>query len=197
MQLRSGWRHCLSSTYGTWLPGDPRGFRTRGHREHVEGDYKSPPKQDYSMRHEAATDRLKQPPVALSPEAQEAAVRGIVHALVQVHELEILAVAVGSMHMHLLGRFPAGQKPTPSRRGLPLKQRDPVRYYIGIAKERSAKALNAQGLVASGKVWARKGKIVRVADRSHQLNVFRYILNHAREGAAVWSFRDGAPGEEP
>jgi hypothetical protein len=33
------WYHVIISTYGGWLHGDPRGFRTRHHRAHVEGDY--------------------------------------------------------------------------------------------------------------------------------------------------------------
>ena len=37
------WYHVVLTTYGAWLPGDPRGFRTRHHREHVPGDYKAPP----------------------------------------------------------------------------------------------------------------------------------------------------------
>ena len=37
------WRHVVISTHGNWLPGDPRGFRTRHHLEHVEGDYRNPP----------------------------------------------------------------------------------------------------------------------------------------------------------
>src|SRR5947209_9061428 len=39
----SNWYHCTGSTYGTWLRGDPRGWRARHHREHVNGDYHSPP----------------------------------------------------------------------------------------------------------------------------------------------------------
>ncbi|HEX3314753.1 MAG TPA: hypothetical protein VHR72_07680 [Gemmataceae bacterium] len=30
------------STYGSWLPGNPRGFRSRKHRIHSSGDYKNP-----------------------------------------------------------------------------------------------------------------------------------------------------------
>ena len=37
------WYHVVLSTYGSWLYGDKRGFRTRHHREHVDGDYKNPP----------------------------------------------------------------------------------------------------------------------------------------------------------
>jgi len=66
----------------------------------------------------------------------------------------------------------------------------PVRHIMGQAKQWSAKRLIREELVGAGPVWARKGKIVRITDQSHQRNVFRYILRHAEEGAAVWSFRD-------
>ena len=39
------WFHCTVHTYGAWLHGSARGFRTRHHREHIEGDYKNPPPQ--------------------------------------------------------------------------------------------------------------------------------------------------------
>jgi hypothetical protein len=62
--MRTGWRHCMSNTFGTWLPGDPRGFRTRRHREHVEGDYRNPPaRSTYERRHEAARKRMRPAPV--------------------------------------------------------------------------------------------------------------------------------------
>ena len=186
----------MSNTYGTWLPGDPRGFRIRGHSEHVEGDYKSPPKEDYTARHEQSKKWLKQEPVFLSPVARAAAVHSIRVTLIEVHRLELLAVSVSAMHLHLLCRFPRGQKPTPPRGGLPpeklpLRLTDPVRYHVGVAKERSAKFLAAEGLVRPGKVWAKRGKIKPIKDRHHHVRVFRYILDHAAEGAAVWSYRDG------
>jgi hypothetical protein len=37
------WYHVTINTYGTWLPGDPRGFHSRGHRVHSSGDYREPP----------------------------------------------------------------------------------------------------------------------------------------------------------
>src|SRR5690349_5207107 len=43
MSARDHWFHCTTHTYGTWLRGDPRGWRSRNHREHVDGDYKHPP----------------------------------------------------------------------------------------------------------------------------------------------------------
>src|SRR4051812_22286516 len=43
MEAWNDWLHVSGSTYGTWLRGDPRGWRSRRHREHCEGDYKNPP----------------------------------------------------------------------------------------------------------------------------------------------------------
>jgi hypothetical protein len=39
----NSWHHCTGSTYGAWLRGDPPGWRSKQHREHVDGDYKRPP----------------------------------------------------------------------------------------------------------------------------------------------------------
>lgn len=186
-QLRPGWCHCMANTYGTWLPGDPRGFRTRKHREHVEGDYKSPPpKGMYEQRHADAKRRMNRDAVVLSVEARRVAVISIRHALIDVHGIEVIAIAVGGMHLHLLGRFPAAQKPTDS---IPrLRATDPVRHFVGIAKKEAAKRLAEAGLVERGGVWARKGKIVRVNDRSHQVNAFNYILLHANEARRCGRF---------
>ena len=187
----NGWYHCMSHTYGTWLPGDPRSFRTRHHHEHVDGDYKRPPTADYTRRLAAARAAMTREPVVLSDAARFAAVEAILHALVEVHQVEVLAVSVDGVHAHVVAKFGCAklQKPTPSRRG--LRERDPARYFMGIAKERSAKALAAAGLVAVGGVWAKRGKIQPVKDRPHLLNVVPYVLEHFHEGAAVWDFKSG------
>lgn len=106
MPAFNGWYHCTANTSGTWLPGDPRGFRTRKHREHVEGDYKSPPPQGkYDERDEQSKKRLKRPPVVLSPAARRLAVDEMVKTWVDIHSVEVLALAVGGVHMHVLARF--------------------------------------------------------------------------------------------
>ncbi len=53
------WYHCMANTYGTWLPGDPRGWRSRHHREHVVGDYRNPPKRSYANLHRKARSLMK------------------------------------------------------------------------------------------------------------------------------------------
>ncbi len=58
--------HVTWSTYGSWLPGDPRGFRTRGHRLHVDGDYRNPPpKGKYTGLHAHAKSSLVKPAVVI------------------------------------------------------------------------------------------------------------------------------------
>src|SRR5438132_1090306 len=60
MRAWNGWYHCTASTYGTWLRGDPRGWRARHHREHVLGDYRSPPpKGMYGKLHERSKKLMK------------------------------------------------------------------------------------------------------------------------------------------
>src|SRR3954465_7233235 len=74
---RSGWNswyHCTGSTYGAWVRGDPRGWRAKGHREHVDGDYKRPPPSGKHAALEAESKRLmKRECVVLSREARRAA----------------------------------------------------------------------------------------------------------------------------
>jgi hypothetical protein len=66
------WFHVILTTYGAWLPGDPRGFRTRHHRDHVEGDYKSPPPVGvYESFALTNRDALKHDPVSLDSTQRE------------------------------------------------------------------------------------------------------------------------------
>jgi hypothetical protein len=61
---------------------------------------------------------------------------------------------------------------------------------MGLAKKHAAFESKARGW--KGKLWAKRGKEVPVPDRAHQLNVYRYILDHEREGAWVWDWmREG------
>jgi len=39
MEPWNHWYHVNGNTYGTWLPGDPRGWRSYKHKRHVEGEY--------------------------------------------------------------------------------------------------------------------------------------------------------------
>ncbi len=109
------------------------------------------------------------------------------------HRVELIALGVDDHHYHLLARFP---EPTDSdpwasviaqrKEGKPLIAI--ARHFVGIAKKDSATALSNRKLVARGGVWAKRCRLLPVRDRGHQVNVYGYIVEHARRGAAVWTF---------
>ena len=185
------WYHAIASTYGSWLPGDPRGFRTRAHREHVEGDYKSPPPAGkFAVRHAAAQRRRRGEPVRCSSE-QRCVVSDEFQQTQADHDIQVIAIAVSATHVHVLGRLPSPPKRTFNERGLRTSAiDDPVRHIMGIAKQWTSKRMIREGRFAKAPIWGKRGKIVPIRDRAHQVNVFNYIMRHAEEGAAVWSFRE-------
>jgi len=187
----NNWLLCTGSTYGTWLRGDPRGWRARGHREHVEGDYRDPPP---AGAHAAARKHslrlMKRRPIVLKAPARAAACRVMVETL-QFHGVELLDLCVGATHWHVLARF----TPLPKSPGIKIPGLDfaalkrEARRLMGIAKKRSARAMSEAHLAARGGVWAVRCGVCPVRNRGHQLALVRYVRAHARQGAAVWSQR--------
>jgi hypothetical protein len=170
------WFHCATPTYGAWLYGDPRGFRTRHHREHVEGDYKNPPPRGaYDREYERSRKLLKQPPVVLPREWRAVVGAALVEMLLRL-EAQLLALSMSGQHCHLLAKMPPGPVP---------------KQWLGRAKKHAHFIADERGW--TGKLWAVGGKVIPVRDRKHQLNVFHYILRHAEEGAWVWDFREHHP----
>jgi REP element-mobilizing transposase RayT len=164
------WYHCMGHTYGTWLPGDPRGFRTRHHREHIEGDYRHPPpKGKYAARYEHAKNLMKRDPVYLTIEQRLLVVRLLVESL-QRKNFDVPTACVTDVHFHLLARFP---------------DHNP-RHWIGIAKKESSHFAKQHDLGAEGGLWAVRTKSLPLNDRSHQLNAAKYIFDHRVQGGAVW-----------
>ena len=175
-EMEGFWIHFVETVYGAWLYGDARGFRTRQHREHVEGDYKDPPPPcTHEAKRRRSMESLKQPPVVLAP-----AWRPIIGAAVRDRLTDqgafVLCLSQGGQHLHLLGKLPISSD---------------AHVCMGLAKKHAAFEAKAQGW--RGKPWAKRGKEVRVRNRAHQLNVYRYILDHVKEGAWVWAWkREGA-----
>jgi hypothetical protein len=172
----NNWYHCMGNTYGTWLPGDPRGFRTRHHREHVEGDYKNPPpKGIFDGLHKKSKSLMTRAPVFLTIEQRQHAVKEFSTSLLK-RNIEVIALSIDRVHFHLLARFP---------------DHNP-RHWIGIAKKESSHYLKARGLAPAGGLWATRCKCLPITDRGHQLEVVRYVLKHQEKGAAIWYLRKAA-----
>jgi REP element-mobilizing transposase RayT len=167
------WYHVTIHVYGSWLRGDPRGWRARHHREHVDGDYKNPPpKGKYDNLYALSKALMKRDPVKIGRELRKFVAECIAEKLLQ-DDIQVLIVSVDAKHVHVLARFPDHN----------------VRHWIGRAKKNASHCVRQQGLrTDEGGLFAKRSHPEPIEDRSHQLNVFGYVLNHSKRGARVWRF---------
>jgi acetylornithine deacetylase len=176
------WFHITAHTYGAWLHGDPRGFRTRHHREHVEGDYKNPPRgeaaKEYAKKFERSKDLLKQAPVVLTPEWRKVVGIAVRERLVELGA-EVIALGVSAAHAHIQARMLASCP----------------RKWTGLAKKHAWHVAIERGW--QGALWAKRSKATPIKDRAHQENTFDYIIRHRGQGAWVWTYRDPCPEKSP
>ena len=86
-----------------WLPGDDRGFRSRGHRLHSSGDYKNPPKED-TLGYENTT-RIAQDLIVIPEHFAERIGRAIVGKLMNL-DLRVVVISVSGQHVHFLAELP-------------------------------------------------------------------------------------------
>jgi hypothetical protein len=161
--------HCMGHTYGTWLPGNTKGFRTRHHRQHVEGDYKHPPKENYAALLQHARSIMKRPPVELNIQQRKLALEAFVNSLLK-RKIEVKVCAIDAVHFHILAPFP---------------EHNP-RHWIGIAKKESSHFLKINNCGIDGGVWAVRCECIPIEDAEHEENCEGYIADHAGRGAAVW-----------
>jgi hypothetical protein len=164
------WYHITTSTYGSWLHGDKRGFRTRHHREHVEGDYKNPPPSGmYSHLERHSKRLLKQEPVCLDPRWRK--IVGIaLRDRLQELGAEVLCLSVSKQHVHIQAKIPFGK----------------ARAWLGLAKKHAWFIAGDYGW--KEKLWGKRGKATPVEDRKHQVNLYNYIRKHVKkERAWFWS----------
>ncbi len=173
----NGWYHCTSATYGAWLPGDRRGWRSRNHHVDVPYDYKHPPPEGYYDALFDYSTRVMRFEIVKFAVFERGIVRdAVVRSLIdQGHE--VVCAAVGAYHMHLLARFPIGD----------------TDLGLGVAKKSAYFALRTtQG--TSRRIWAKGSRSEPLKDRDHQLRVVKYILDHGPRGAATWlASRDHIP----
>jgi len=161
------WFHLIASTYGSWLPGDERGFRTRHHREHIEGDYRDPPPEGTYVMHQLHAESQQRFDTVIIPPDLRSVIGTAIRERLVVLRGRVLTISVSGQHVHLQAQLNA----------------DDARIPLGAAKKHAWFIAREHGW--TGKLWALRPKIIRT--RSHQKNVHYYILAHAKEGAWVWS----------
>src|ERR1700683_2150129 len=116
------WSHVPIHVYGSWLRGDPRGWRARHHREHVEGDYKNPPPpKAFENEYRDSVASMTRPRVRIESDLRKFVLDAVVGKLTS-DGIEVLIACVDASHLHLLARFTDG---------------DP-KHWIGRAKKHSS-----------------------------------------------------------
>src|SRR5213595_2117971 len=88
------WYHVTVHVYGSWLRGDPRGWRSRHHREHVDGGYKNPPpKGKYDNLYELSKAWMKRDPVKIARELRQFIANAIAEKLLQ-DNIQVIIVSI-------------------------------------------------------------------------------------------------------
>jgi len=182
------WYHIIIHTYGSWLPGDPRGHRTRHHREHVEGDYKNPPPDTPRRRGQFAHAKslLKRPPIMLTPALRKRIAHELASSFVD-HNVLVAILCIDVNHAHILAKFES--KPTDRDPWASSNPRNPevarIRHFVGIAKKHVTHSLSGDGLIPRGGLWGKRSDCHPISDRPHQIMTYRYIRSHEDSGAMV------------
>ena len=166
------WYHATFGTHNSWLPGDPRGFRSRKHRIHSSGDHRNPPPEGEHAGLHTHAKIISGDPVVLNRSHREVACQAIKECLDR-HSHQVLVIAVGGMHVHMLVELP----------NILQEAKDAIGYVKVSASMRLKENM-------PGKIWSRGGGFKPIRDEEHQRNTYGYILRHRDEGACVWTFRD-------
>jgi hypothetical protein len=170
------WRHVVISTRRSWLHGDGRGFRSRGHRIHSSGDYKNPPPQgEHEALHKYHKERAKGPAIVIERHLRAEVGKALLRAILESGHA-VLVIAVKGKHTHILTELPA------------LKRR--AQLIVGKWKSARTSALRRE---LPGPIWGEGGKYKAVKDRRHLARVYKYIRDDQGPGAWVWTYRQGVP----
>src|SRR3954470_12821909 len=130
------WRHLILNTLSTWLHGDPRGFRSRNHELHSNGDYKHPPPPGEHERLHRWMKRRARKEVHI-PQHLRPIVGCAIRDYLRANGHHILCIAVGKVHTHGLAELP-----------IDLRQ---IRAIIGECKRKSSRAIKKE---MPGNVWS-------------------------------------------
>ena len=165
------WQHVMLGTRCSWLHGDPRGFRDRGHRTHSSGDYKNPPPQSEHAGLRKYYEKRSSEPVDFDLDVRIQVCREFV---VKMHKLgfRIIACSVGKRHLHALVEL--------------LTDYHEKRKVVGKCKQ---KAIHAVRALLPGNIWSEGGEFKKIKDAGHLKNSYGYIRTKQEQGTIVWSHK--------
>jgi REP element-mobilizing transposase RayT len=169
------WRFITINTHGSWLHGDPRGFRSKQHRINSNGDYRNPPPLgEHAGLHEHRK-KSRIVPVKLPIEVRPIVGKALIASLTG-DGWTALALSVSSDHAHVLVELP-DDVPT-------------IKAIIGDAKRIASRAIKAW---IPGSVWSEGCDYEPIKDASHQRNAFNYVMEKQGADSWTWSNREPVP----
>jgi hypothetical protein len=182
----NAWYHLTSNSYGTWLRGDPRGWRERHHRKHVEGDYKNPPKRGTGDKElQKSKDLMQRAAVRLEKRLRGIALLAIVLTLLG-DGMDVIIASLDDHHLHLLARF-RDHQPRKRLGWAKFYATKAVKEYISHCEKTHGGAVGFQLNLKPGEgLWAKRSKAIPIKNRSHQLNVVKYVADHRNRGAILF-----------
>ncbi len=145
------------TTYGTWLPGEPRGYGTHGAKQTFRGD-------DQQL-HQWAEDHLAGESIRLDTKGLKM-VADVLRGLFAADQRLIVA-AVTPVHCHLVADIP----------------RDDLSRLMNIVKGKSSHALGSIGL--KGRTWSRRYHAQLLCDGDSVDNAIAYVRSHDEQGALI------------
>lgn len=162
------WYHVIWNTLGSWLPGDPRGFRNRNHRIHSSGDYRNPPPRDEHELLFRYNQSHSRPAIHLPSELRPLVFEAVLDAIVE-RDCSAAAVSVAAEHVHVLAALPPNY--------------DEAKVIVRAMKTVSSLAIREQ---MPGSVWSRGRTLKRVITMSHWEAARKYIATKQEPGAYTW-----------
>jgi hypothetical protein len=164
------------TTYGTWLPGDERGYRTwRGER------YVAPPKryskpgehtyraQDHVAVREIA-EAISEEPVYLTHDQVEIALLAMVAEIDEIPVMPAI-MSIGDWHVHWLCYFG------------PLE----IRPVVERVKAASTRELNRRGFQGK-RPWTKGCNMRSKHTRQECRNAYKYVRNHHDQGCRIYEW---------
>ena len=153
-------------TYGTWLPGDERGFvshiRDRSGRQMIHNIPDTPRTANIPALRRYAQSKLKCDPIRLSVPHVEALLAQF-QETAHYRKWSLLAVGIMATHIHMVVGVPGD--PEPSK-------------ILGDLKSYGSRPLNrCWGKPASDTWWADSGSKRKLPNRDAVLSAIRYVVN--------------------
>jgi hypothetical protein len=165
------WQHVILGTRCSWLHGDRRGFRDRGHRTHSSGDYKNPPPESEHAGMRRYYLQRSGEPVDFDLDVRVQVCREFVKKMLALG-FRIIACSVGERHLHALIEL--------------VSEYHEKRKVVGKCKQ---KASHAVRLLLPGNIWSEGGEFKKIKDVRHLENAYNYIRTRQEAGTIVWSHK--------